>query len=395
MAEPLLSATVFSATFLSPVHVGTEERLGDHDVLYLGGRLYRVDVERLLAELEREPQARDRYLTNGLRGVEQWLRQGDRLRRLALYESPVPRDRRRGEDVRPFLSDPLGRPYLPSTELKGAVRTAVLWHLLGRHPNRTRLAAMVGKKERRGQPEDQRDRRYAGQWLEQTLLGQDPHTDALRLLRVSDTDPLPTRSLKVHPVLVAARHRDGLRLMERSRRGDSPSSYTDDPARAVATFCECLDSGELRTRVELDRYLLGKWDRDVSFVPRWREACNAFSRDVAEAERTWWADAQNAAPPRLRPLAAALVDFYAQLLRRVASLPEGQVVLDLGWGGGWRTKTVAEQFGPSLLADVVRRYNLDRGSRSSVFPKTRKVAWLGADRYAPLGWILLAPVGGT
>jgi CRISPR-associated protein Csm5 len=393
MAGPLVSATVFSVTFLSPVHVGTEERLGDHDVLHLDGRLYRVAAERLLAELEREPQTRDRYLTGGLRAIEQWLRQGDRLRRLGLYDSPVPRDRRRGEDVRPFLSDPLGRPYLPGTELKGAVRTAVLWHLLGRHPDRTRLAAMVGKKERRGQPEDQRDRRYAGQWLEQTLLGQDPRTDAFRLLRISDSDPLPARAIKVYPVLVAARQRDGLRLMERPRREGAPSSYSDDPARAVASFCECLDSGELRSRLEIDRYLLSQWDRDASFVTRWQEACNAFSRHVAEAEHTWWTEAQAPAPPRLRPLAGTLADFYAQLLRRIASLPAGQAVLDLGWGGGWRTKTVAEQFGPDVVADVVRRYNLDRGSRSPVFPKTRKVAWMGGDRYAPLGWVLLRPAG--
>jgi CRISPR-associated protein Csm5 len=394
MAGSLVSATVFSVTFLSPVHVGAEERLGDHDVLYLGGTLYRVTAERLLAELERDPQLRDRYLTGGLRAIEQWLRQGDRLRRLAAYESPVPRDRRRGEDVRPFLSDPLGRPYLPGTELKGAVRTAVLWDLVGRHPERTRLAARVGKREWRGQPEDQRDHRFAGQWLEQTLLGREPRADAFRILRVTDTEPLPARSIKVYPVLVAGRHRDGLRVMQRPRLGQSPSSYADDPVDAVATFCECLDSGEPRTRVELDRYLLGTWDRDASFVTRWQEACNTFSRHVAEAERAWWTEAETSAPHRLRSLAASLAEFYAQLLRRLASLPAGQAVLDLGWGGGWRTKSVAEQFGPSVVAEVVRRYNLDRGSRGPVFPKTRKVAWMGGDRYAPLGWILLHSAGG-
>ncbi len=395
MGGPLVSATVFSVTFLSPVHVGIEERLGDHDVLHVGGKLYRVAAERLLAELEREPQTRDRYLTGGLRAIEQWLRQGDRLRRLTVYESRVPRDRRHGEDVRPFLSDPLGRPYVPGTELKGAVRTAVLWTLVAGDGDRRHLAEKIGKKQNRGRVEEQRDRRYVGQWLEQTLLGEEPRTDAFRLLRVCDSEALPADSLKVYPVLVVARQQDGMRLMERPRRGEAPSSYTDDPLRAVASFCECLDSGEPRVRVELDRYLLDKRDRGASFVTRWREACNAFSRHVAEAEQKWWTDAQNAAPPRLRSLAAALVDFYAQLLRQLAHLPEGHVVVNLGWGGGWRTKTVAEQFGQNLVKEVVRRYNLDRGSRGPVFPKTRKVAWTGSDRYAPLGWVLLEPAGGA
>ena len=391
MGGPLVSATLFSVTFLSPVHVGTEERLGDHDILSLGGRLYRVAVDRLLRELEREPQSTDRYLTGGLREIEQWLRQGDRLRRLTVYESQVPRDRCRGEDVRPFLSDPLGRPYVPGTELKGAVRTAVLWTLVAGHGDRRHLSEKIGKKQNRGRVEEQPDRRYVGQWLEHTLFGDEPRRDAFRLLRVCNSEALPADRLKVYPVLVVARQQDGMRLMERPRRGESPSSYTDDPLRAVASFCECLDSGEPKVRVELDRYLFGKWDRDVSFLTRWQEACNAFSRHVAEAELRWWTEGRDSSPPRLRPLTEALGGFYAQLLHQLAHLPQGHVVVNLGWGGGWRTKTVAEQFGPELVTRIVRRYKLDRGSGSSPFPKTRKVAWLGGERFAPLGWVLLEP----
>lgn len=392
MDRTLVAAATYRVTFLSPVHVGTEERLGPHDVVFLRGRLYRVAADRLLQELEREPQTRDRYLTGGLPQVSSWLQQADRLRRLALYECPLPREPRPREDVRPFLADSLGRPYLPGTEVKGAVRTAVLWKLTANHPDRRHLADRVGKRENRGRVEEQRDRRYAGRWLEQTLLGDEPREDAFRLLRVTDSTPAPTAALRVYPVLVAARQRDGLRLMERPRTGHAPSSYTDRADRAVASFCECLDSKELHVRVELDRFLLGKWGRDAAFLEGWPEACNAFSRHVAQGEHAWWERVRSTAPPGLQPLAAAITDFYARLLRRLDGLPPGHAVLNLGWGGGWRTKTVAEQFGSDLLAHLVRRYNLDRGSRSSPFPKTRKAAWVGGDRFVPLGWILAEPV---
>ncbi|MFN3286691.1 MAG: hypothetical protein ACK45F_10470, partial [bacterium] len=71
------------------------------------------------------------------------------------------------------------------------------------------------------------------------------------------------------------------------------------------------------------------------------------------------------------------------------NLPAGHVVVNLGWGGGWRTKTVAETFGDQTVEQLVRRYNLDRRSGSRPFPKTRKVTWVQRDRFLPMGWVLL------
>ncbi len=389
MSEHLVASTSYRLQFLSPVHVGTEERLGPHDFVFVNNRLFRLATDRLLEELERTPQARDQYFTGGLPQLAQWLQQGDRLRRLALYDCPVPRPPGQREDLRPFLADLLGRPYVPGTELKGAIRTAVLWHLLFARPDRDQLSRLVGQKRNRRGEVERAGRQEAGQWLEQTLLGQDPQTDAFRILRVTDTSPLPPSALRVYPVLVAARSRDGLLFMEQPRSGDRPSRYGPDPSRAVANFCECLHEGQVMTSVELDRYLRANWDGDASFLERWVEACNFFSRHVAEAERAWWQQAGSGAPPQLQQVAMALGGFYTELLRRLANLPSGSAVLNLGWGGGWRTKTVADALGDSLVQEVVNRYALDRRSGSWPFPKTRKVAWLGGRRFAPLGWILI------
>lgn len=395
MTRQLVSATSYTIRCLSPVHVGTEERLGGHDFLWLRGVLYRLDAGRLLQELEQAREARDRYLTGGLSQIVQWLQQGDRLRRLSLYSCPVPKQPGRREDLRPFLADPLGRPYVPGTELKGAVRTAVLWHRISQDPDRGSLARRVGRtRNRRGEEEDQRDRRFAGEWLEDTLLGEEPHEDAFRALRFGDSTPVPSAHLRVYPVVVAALQRGDLAVMETPRSGSQPSRYGQDPGRAVASFCECLHDAEVRVRVELDAYLLHnrqRWRKD-SFLPdRWPEACNDFSRWVAQQERQWWVQAASAAQPSLRQLAESVASFYAELVGRLGRLPPGQVVLNLGWGGGWRTKTVAEIFGESAVKQLVRRYNLDRGSGSQPFPKTRKVAWGQRDRFLPMGWVLLIP----
>lgn len=389
---PLIAVTSYAVELLSPVHVGTEERLRHHDVLVIRDTLYRISPDRLLAELESQPQLRDRYFTGGLTEIQQWLQQGDRLHRLAIYRCPVPRAPRRQEEVRPFLAEPLGRPYVPGTEIKGAIRTAVLWMRVGAAAEKAELLRKVGRRpNRRGEVEDERDRKYAGRWLEQALLGSDPKEDAFRLLRVADTETVPATALRVYPVLVAGRRSESLEVMELPRSGSRASRYGADPSAAVANFCEFLVDARMRTFVGLDRYLLSRWSRDVSFLEDWPSACNSLSRHVAGREQTWWMQTLSRAAPKLRPMAESLARFYRELLGRLAQVSRGEAIVNLGWGGGWRTKTVTEAFGEQVVSDVVRRYNRDRGSRSRSFPKTRKVAWLGGNQYAPLGWILLIP----
>jgi len=41
MTQALVRTQTFTVTFLSPVHIGTEERLGEHDFVYENGRLIR------------------------------------------------------------------------------------------------------------------------------------------------------------------------------------------------------------------------------------------------------------------------------------------------------------------------------------------------------------------
>lgn len=412
MTQVLQERRTYRIEFLSPAHVGTEEQLGIHDLLYRNGSLCRVRPEPLLEAISASGPLLDQYLRSGLSGIADWLqRQSALLDRISLYASPTLREPRwQREPVRPFLADTMCRPYVPGTEVKGAIRTALAWSLVDAYGARADLERLVGRRpDRGGASQEVRDRRKAGEWLVQRLLGRDPNHDLLRSLRVQDSTPVSASKLAVVLVLVAARGGSGLRLMQGPRRDSEPGRYTDDMAQAVGNFCECLDpqASGVTVTVEFDRFLTAgrihrrvegpvravlEWDdRIVQAVHRWPEACNAFARDVAEREARWWQEAARSAPQRLGRLAGAMEAFYALLQQRMARSPAGHVFLNLGWGGGWRTKTVAESFGEAVVEQVVQRYGLDRGARSRPFPKTRKVAWLGLNEFQPLGWVALVP----
>lgn len=409
MIKTLTYARTFTVTFLSPVHIGTEERLDEHDFVYENGQLIRFRVTPILEQMDDEQLSQ--FVENGLEAVMDWLRQTELWQRAKVYQSPVTRQPNwRSEPIRPFIADPLLRPYLPGTEIKGAIRTAVAWWLL-RQKN---LAALRQKLLQR-LPQHQPSRRelvQAGQWLEQSLFGSDPNHDILRYLRVQDSTPVEPERLKVFPVIVAVRTNKGLQWLQSPRGGERRSRYTDDHRQAVANFCECLDGSVsgVKLTVASDTFLsdgeiergeaklsvpekLGWEETKRQAVNNWETACNELAKEVAESERNWWKEVKDATHDiGVKTVAARMERFYDELSNRIKAESDEAVFLNIGWGGGWRTKTVVELFGDEAVQEVVSRYELDRGSHSRPFPKTRKVAWRGGNDFVPLGWLKLSPV---
>ena len=407
--KTLTYARTFTVTFLSPVHIGTEERLDEHDFVYENGQLIRFRVTPILEQMDDEQLSQ--FVENGLEAVMDWLRQTELWQRAKVYQSPVTRQPNwRSEPIRPFIADPLLRPYLPGTEIKGAIRTAVAWWLL-RQKN---LAALRQKLLQR-LPQHQPSRRelvQAGQWLEQSLFGSDPNHDILRSLRVQDSTPVEPERLKVFPVIVAVRTNKGLQWLQSPRGGEQRSRYTDDHRQAVANFCECLDGSVsgVKLTVASDTFLsdgeiergeaklsvpekLGWEETKRQAVANWGTACNELAKEVAESERNWWKEVKDATRDiGAKTVAARMERFYDELSNRIKAESDEAVFLNIGWGGGWRTKTVVELFGDEAVQEVVSRYGLDRGSHSRPFPKTRKVAWRGGNDFVPLGWLKLSPV---
>ena len=73
MIKTLTYARTFTVTFLSPVHIGTEERLDEHDFVYENGQLIRFRVTPILEQMDDEQLSQ--FVENGLEAVMDWLRQ--------------------------------------------------------------------------------------------------------------------------------------------------------------------------------------------------------------------------------------------------------------------------------------------------------------------------------
>jgi len=343
---------------LSPVHIGTgRELLKDYDFAVHGKRTWRINEDALLDDALGDGEFSEALL---LRPAAELLRDEDYRKdsRFFRYVVPgTPRSQARNAALREQIKDAFDRPYLPGSSLKGALRTALVDHGLAQNPQ-------VLDTRRLG-----RNRKYAARPLEQELLGRDPNHDLLRALHVADSDPVAAgRSLSIENVQVLS--------------GGEPGSPIE---------VEALRSKvKMRTSIVLDLSLFSPAaERELHFGQ----------------QRKWLEDLMGVCRERVKPILAAehdryarrrgteqLAEFYGTLSALVEDMRDTRSVLQVGWGGGWLTKTVGSRLDDRQREDVINNYRLARGKRQrgDPFPKRRRVVVDGNGQIvSPLGWVLL------
>ncbi len=269
------------------------------------------------------------------------------------------------------IKDPLDRPYLPGSSLKGAIRSALAWDLADRQGVSRSVELQRSAKVADDQIEDRiflgRER---GRQVNRTVR------DVLRLLRISDSTPLT----------------DPPDLLQIAMLGSSSQRNTRLAVEAIQ------EGAEVRATLQIERYgLESSVAHEVLDFSEWRarltpEALAASCRRRATAlirgEQDYFASL---------PQAAELARFYDQLARQLADLDARSCMLPVGWGAGWRSKTLDDRLrgtgdGDQPFAAIVQRFRLkkhksERFRLGGTFPDTRKVVLAAERPVRPLGWV--------
>lgn len=258
------------------------------------------------------------------------------------------------------LSD--GRPYIPGTTVKGSIRTALLRALAAQDA----IARLPGG--------ETRDPRRAAAHIEEGAFGvalgggerppQFPNRDLNRLIRVSDF--LPQGDVPVAFVNMSAH-----------RLGEAPLRQRAAP---IPIWCEAIEPGakfQGTITVEVRSPL---WDAmseaQRARVERPFYTWSQAGRRLLEIERDAW----QRGPEAVRTSVLEFLD---------GALARNEITVNLGWGGGWRSKTLADRIPTDRLRAIAERYGLNRWKGRDFperFPVTRKVAWTAKDPLPP-GWV--------
>ena len=320
-----------------------------------------------------------------------------------------------------FLKHPVGDGiYLPGTAIKGALRTALLFHLLAENPA---LAEDFG-----AYLNDRiRDWAYSGRAADADLEGLlapergDARLDALAALSLGDTETLPPgKSLSVEMVRVHSPRTgpDGRpipsdrgpdRGPERGPGGRGgppprggigggfgggrpmdrpPTSFRGAPLFLETVRPKTAFTGQARIddaffSPRAKRFLRWPGYLPEVTIPLLCKAANALARRVLAAE----ADHYHGAGPDF----ARVQEFHRDLAARLDRAGEDTAYVSVGYGAGWHRITAGlalESMNSLDLIALRKRFALASHRLGARFPKTRRLVM---DSFftprVPLGWI--------
>ena len=400
---------------LSPVVIGTGERCNPMGFFVADdGRVWVVDerkfievlIERGLAEgfriwLEgqlqqnRRPNLKGFFDAKEIFGEEKSAeKKTEILRASVAYVLPLVSLRQRMLQFNLCLKTPDHRPYIPGSELKGAIRTAVLVQTLHGKALDSLAEALqsedikqlideiqqlkkgphLERELRQKQSALSRKLRNLWQETEQNLLragSKDAHNDLFRGIAISDSKPLQTNALRIYPA----------KRLNMSR----------DMSRDVTVFVEAIAPNS-ETEVTLS----------VACPDRWLQA-------IGLTDKAGWLDWTKLAHA-LYEHSNAVLDFIAkkfparefpQVHAKAQELKEqnkpDEPLVCLGWGQGFLSITMTEPLRQKFpkayetlrqaLAQAIRQYKC---TKQNNFPKT---LWVALDRNGQpsdlFGWVQL------
>lgn len=345
---------------LTPLHIGNGVVLKqDFDFAVTNELTYRLNEDVVLADRWPDDPTQQQIFLN--QPLARLLEPADykahpEYFRYTLRGKPTLRE------IREAIKDAQGRPYIPGSSLKGALRTALL---------RLQTDQRVFRRDDFGRAEKPADAKFADDRLEKELLGRDPNRDVLRALQVADSAPLSTATLTLQPVQMVP----GLTLdVEAIARG---TRFTAG-LRVDTWLLQQRARRGLEWSEELTKRLAGI-GRVAHYIAR--------KRLVHEYE--YHATRKD----------GAAATFYGKLLEEAnsAAWPKNEFLVQVGFATGWRAKTVAGGLADDdpLLETLVREFQMDRGGgkqsrgykRGQAFPKARHLAWVSGNPALPMGWL--------
>ena len=369
---------------ITPVHIGTGETLTQIDGFYDNGRWHRVDLDAVLAAI---PESDLNRLTTAMGGRNfQWDRYLPTDQRSAAYTLPCPENPRETE-IREAIKHPSSRPMIPGSSIKGAIRTALLWGFMDDNNPAAQEAFDYSVNYLQGQLQKKPNGSWAGQGIEQRVLGKDPNHDLMRAVQVSDTAPIPIEALEMGAAWTVTLNQRGELVQKREGNREYKTFVEQIRANQTFDFSIRIDTTLFRQREKRE---LGYTDRQEQAVSEeLANVCNFVTGELATAEAEFYDYYK----------LPELANFYESLPNQINNLPDGAFVLQIGWGTGYLAKTVTDLLtgnDEDLIMKFRRHYRLGI-SRSGgdyyddEFPKTRRVLYDRQRPKSPLGWVQITP----
>lgn len=261
-----------------------------------------------------------------------------------------------------------GRPYIPGSSIKGAMRTSLTRKLDEEDVYLNALENAVRNRIADKNCDNQ---------AEESLFGT-PYTSPFRFLRVSDTDPADFRDLELTSIKVLNDVRGRIKWF---RRGDNEERLED----GLTLYAEAFKVGtRLKGKIGLGFVEYFKNNplaqNEIKNLPVIDSFVTRINEDMKRYINEELAFYKKYNSPNL----SEVVSFYEGLSRM--KLEDNQFLLQIGFASGYKAKSVIVK---RLNRDFYEKLqNISRGRvYDYLFPKTRRLAVKNGEILYPLGWV--------
>jgi len=296
---------------ISPTHIGSGDKLTRIDYFYRDGRVRVIDYERAWSENER---------------IRKMIEAGRFDPRVASNYCKYEVDAfcKPDRDILEHIKV-LGRPYIPGSSLKGAVRTALLWKYLRDRGLKVKSIEELKKVEREFFASDK--------------------GDLMRFFLVRDSEPVEIKNLGIYETVILT-EKNSQTLEEKSLGG----------GRTLKIYTESLKPD---TKLEIDVRVNSKEFKELE---DWKDKLLEFSRFVLSIDKEFFEKRNDGRFDRI-------LKFIDEI---EGKLDSGKVLFRLGFSTGWLWKTVGSLLTKVERLEVAKKLRLSRKFGTD-FPKTRRV----------------------
>ena len=384
-------------TLLTPLHIGGEkEELTPLNFIHSDNKIYVINQMRLWEGLKKEglldsylkevEGKQNRFKLTAFFNGNQLLRESFLRETVSSYSLGNPH-KLTPEKIKPFIANAYAQAYLPGSSLKGAIRTAIMWKILNKlktdepsdfkiitdfierkldfyekeHPKRDRFMKTFFSYEI--SPPSLLELIFQ-RFLLEGASRRDAHTDILRAIKVSDSNPAPKDSLILKKVQVlSAQSGNGYTLTK-------PAYLEALPKDTQLSFSLKVDEdmlGDFQRKNQDNEGPLIPFDQIKEIIKNPLGATAEFTKELIKQEDEFFGKVN-------------LPSFVSDLEGKGANLR-------LGWGGGLLATTLAMLLSKPLLQRLRNLLFRDRGSQ--IAPKTRRVIIENDAPHSSLGWARL------
>ena len=193
---------------ISPLHIGSGEILTSADFVVPENEVIVLDLERLMSFLPTEDI--DEIVDILKRVPYPWEKILKRYRlnprNFARYSAPlIGRKQKESMQIRAFIKSD-GKPYIPGSSIKGAIRTAVMFKIVEENARLLNQAVRWLNSNIKSRQDVRRFLKRADDWLEAKVFGHEgrdryePKRDPFKALIIRDSEKISPRHLRIYSV---------------------------------------------------------------------------------------------------------------------------------------------------------------------------------------------------